>query len=176
MYLYQRNSSGHSYLFPYSMSTRHKDTVQFQIPQLPILGPQSHQQLVQDIKQAIIDEATAVDFYSRLLQEAPDQLHREFIEHAYEDEKGHLHAFTQLYTYYTNKAPHYTITPVQYPTYKQGLLMALKEELEAVEFYRDVQLSTMDQLIKETFYFALVDELEHTTRFGVLYNSLQHQL
>ena len=49
--------------------------------------------------------------------------------------------------------------------------MALEDELEAAEFYRDVQLSTNDQLIKDTFYFAMVDELEHATMFSTLYNT-----
>lgn len=50
--------------------------------------------------------------------------------------------------------------------------MALKDELEAGEFYRDIQLSTMDKLIRDTFYFAMVDELEHATMFSTLYNTL----
>lgn len=173
MYLYQRNYSNNSYPIPYSIKARSQDVVPFQIPQLPILGTRSHQQLVQDIYEAIVDEATTIDFYSRLLQEAPDQLHSEFVEHAYEDEQEHLQAFTQLYTYFTGQTPQYTIKPVQYPTYRQGLLIALKNEYEAAESYRDIQLSTTDQLIRDTFFFAMVDESEHSTQFGVLYSTLQ---
>ena len=40
------------------------------------------------------------------------------------------------------------------------------------EFYRDVQLSTTDQLIRDTFYLAMVDELEHATMFSTLYNTI----
>ena len=61
-----------------------------QIPQLPILGPYCFQQIIQSIYEAIVGEATAAEFYSRLLMEAPDDLHREFIEHARDDELEHL--------------------------------------------------------------------------------------
>lgn len=145
-----------------------------QIPQIPILGPNFLQRLIQSIYDAIVDEATTIEFYSRLLKEAPDKLHREFIEHAYEDEKEHLSNFIKLYIYFTGHNPQYCIKPVEYSTYKEGILMALKDELEAGEFYRDIQLSTTDQLVKDTFYYAMVDELEHATQFGVLYNTL-HQ-
>ncbi|HHX22986.1 MAG: ferritin-like domain-containing protein [Tepidanaerobacteraceae bacterium] len=143
-----------------------------QIPNLPILGPKSFREILQYIYQSIIDEATAAEFYASLLRQAPDLLHREFIQHARQDELKHLQAFTKLYHYYTGKMPQYTISPVQYPNYKAGILRALKDELEAAEFYRDVQLSTTDQLIKDTFYLAMVDELEHATQFSTLYNTL----
>lgn len=47
--------------------------------------------------QPIVDEATAADFYSRLLTESPDALHYEFIEHAYKDELEHSTQFGVLY-------------------------------------------------------------------------------
>ena len=50
--------------------------------------------------------------------------------------------------------------------------MALIDELEAAEFYRDIQLSVMDQLVKDVFYYAMVDELEHATQFSTLLNQL----
>lgn len=143
-----------------------------QIPQMPILGPYSFHQIIQFIYEAIVGEATAAEFYTRLLEDAPDELHREFIEHARDDELEHLHAFTRLYCYLTGHMPQYTITPVVYSSYKEGIFMALKDELEAGEFYRDIQLSTMDKLIRDTFYFAMVDELEHATMFSTLYNTL----
>lgn len=144
-----------------------------QIPNLPILGPKSFAQIIQYIYESIVDEATAAEFYARLLKEAPDELHREFIQHAFEDEIEHLQAFTKLYCHFTGRMPQYTITPVRYPNYREGLLIALKDELEAAEFYRDVQLSTTDQLIRDTFYLAMVDELEHATQFSTLYNTLR---
>ncbi len=139
---------------------------------LPILKTDNFNQIIEYIYDAIIGEATAAEFYSRLLNQAPDDLHREFIKHAMEDELDHLERFSKLYCYYTGHMPMYVITPVKFPNYKAGILMALKDELEAGEFYRDVQMSTTDQYIKDTFYYAMVDELEHSTMFSTLYNTL----
>lgn len=143
-----------------------------QIPQMPILGPYNLHEIIQFIYEAIVGEATAAEFYSRLVQEAPNDLHREFITHAYDDELEHLYAFTKLYCHLTGQLPQYTIEPVIYDSYKEGILIALKDELEAGEYYRDIQLSTSDQLIRDTFYFAMVDELEHATMFSTLYNTI----
>ena len=145
---------------------------QIMIPQMPILGPHDFDRLLDNILESIIDEATAADFYARLLEEAPNSLHRRFIMHAYEDELEHLEAFSRLYKHFTGVKPRYTIVPVQYATYEEGILMALEDELEAAEFYRDVILSSTDQLVRDTFFHAMVDELEHATQFGVLFGTL----
>lgn len=142
-----------------------------QIPSLPLRGPKSFEQILHYIHKAIVDEATAADFYCHLLKEAPNKLHRDFIEHAYHDELEHLQIFTKLYCYFTDITPEYHIKPVCYPNYKEGLLMALISELDAVEFYRNVQLSTTDQLIIDTFYMVMVDELGHATMFSTLYGT-----
>ncbi|MBB6453147.1 rubrerythrin [Salirhabdus euzebyi] len=148
-------------------------TQSFNIPYLPIYGDASMKTLLDNVYQSIVDEATAADFYARLVKQVPDTLHKEFVEHAYKDELEHLQAFSQLYTHLTGQQAQYQIQPVQFATYKEGILRALKDELEAAEFYRDVQLSSNDRLVKDTFFFAMVDELEHSTQFGVLYNTLK---
>ena len=143
-----------------------------QIPSLPLKGPKSFDQILHYIHTAIEDEANAADFYRHLLKDAPNKLHCEFIEHAYNDELEHLQIFTKLFNYYTDCEPKYCVKQTCYPCYKEGLLMALVGELKAVEFYRNVQLSTMDQVIIDTFYLAMVDEQEHATMFSTLYNSI----
>ncbi len=143
-----------------------------QIPSLPLKGPKSFDQILHFIQKAIEDEANAADFYRHLLKDAPNKLHCQFIEHAYEDELEHLQIFTKLYNYYTDCEPKYCVKTTCYPCYKEGLMMALIGELNAVEFYRNVQLSTMDQVIIDTFFLAMVDEQEHATMFSTLYNSI----
>lgn len=156
----------------YNTNSMNNSSQKFNIPNLPIIGDHSIQQLINNIYKSIVDETTAAEFYSRLLQQAPDELHKEFVEHAYKDELDHLEAFSKLFAHFTGQLPQYQIQPIQYDTYRDGILKALKSELEAAEFYRDVILSTTDPLVKDTFFLAMVDELEHSTQFGVLYNSL----
>lgn len=142
--------------------------------QLPLLGTLSKSQLHDTLLETIIDEATAADFYANLLNEAHNQLQHEFIEHAREDELKHLDYFTRLYYQYFGQKPQYKINHVPYPNYKEGILIALKDELAAGEFYRDVQLSVKDELIRDIYYMAMVDELEHATQFSTIYNQLQY--
>ncbi len=139
---------------------------------LPLLGCYKVPEITNFVYDTIVDEATAAEFYGRLLKEAPNDLHREFIRDAMEDELKHLEKFTKLYCYLTGHMPQYMITPITYPNYKEGILMALKDELKAAGFYREVQLSTMDQFVIDTFYYAMVDELEHATQFSTLYNTI----
>ncbi len=139
--------------------------------QLPLLGTMTQRQLMDTLYNSIVGEATAAEFYGRLEQDAPDDLHRDFIEDARTDELDHLSHFQRLYEQYFGPVPEYTVDPVQYPSYKEGLLMALKDELDTVGFYKDAQLSTRDRLVRDTYYYAMVDELEHAVRFSTLYNS-----
>ena len=147
-----------------------------QIPSLPLKGPKSFDQILCLIKKAIEDEANAADFYRRLLKDAPNKLHCDFIQHAYEDELEHLQILSRLYIYYTDCEPKYCVNPVCYPCYRDGLLKALIDELKTVEFYRDVQLSTMDLVIRDSFYMIMVDEQGHATMFSTLYNSNSMQV
>ncbi len=146
----------------------------FHIPYLPILHLPNPNELKSKVYEAIVGEATAIEFYSRLLKEAPNELNREFIQETINDETKHLEAFSQLYQHLTGQQPHYSIKPVQYSSYKEGLLIAMKDELKAAHFYKTMINSNTDPLVRDTFFFAMVDELEHATQFGLLY-SLQNK-
>ncbi len=137
---------------------------------IPVLGQMTQQEFREALYKSIVDEATAADFYTRLLHYAPDDLSHDFITHARDDELFHLEYFENLFMQLFASKPQYRITPVQFADFWQGLLSALKGELEAAGFYRDVQLSTREPLIRDTFYLAMVDELEHATMFTTLYN------
>ncbi|MFS1512782.1 ferritin-like domain-containing protein [Chengkuizengella sp. SCS-71B] len=129
-------------------------------------------QLFTAIYKAIVGEATAIDFYTRLVKLAPDQKHKADILHALEDEKKHLKNFTALYTKLTGQIPIYTVEPVQFESYKEGLEMAYRNELEAYEDYRDVYLMTQDLKVRDVFLLGYTDEIEHAIRFGFLKQSL----
>ncbi len=142
-----------------------------QIPCLPIRGPKPFDQILFYIHKSIVDEATAIEFYCHLLKECPGKIHREFIEGIIEDEREHLDIFTKLFCYYTDEIPKYDCKPIGFPCYKEGLLLAMLGELEAVEFYRNVQLSTTDQLIIDIYFMVMVDEQSHATLFSTLLGS-----
>jgi rubrerythrin len=137
---------------------------------IPVLGQLTQQQLRETLFKSIVDEATAADFYTRLLPLAPDETAKDFIEHARDDELYHLQHFENLYARYYGTRPQFNIRPIQFADYAQGLMAALRSEMDAAGFYRDVQLSTRDPLVRDTFYLAMVDELEHAIMFSTLLN------
>lgn len=149
--------------------TKNKDS---KIGFIPVLSEQSIEQLIQQIYQSIVDKATTVDFYHRLVKEVTSDLHKEFIKHVYEDELVHLEAYKKLYEHLALSKPQYEINPVHYATYKEGVLIALKRELDSAKFYRNMILATTNPVVKDTFSYALIDEIEHSTQFGVLFNTL----
>jgi rubrerythrin len=126
------------------------------------------QQLILNIHKSIEDEAVAIQLYTWMLQEARDPLAKDFIEHALNDEKEHLEDFTKLYVHFTGHRPHIQLQPLPTQTYKQALVSALKAELGAQEFYRKIFMGCTDQMVKDVFFNAMMDEVEHAIRFSTL--------
>lgn len=142
-----------------------------QIPALPIIPTQTQQQVVQALQKAIIDEATTIDFYGRIAQMAPTDFSRQTILGIVADEQSHLAAFSKLYVYLTGNNPVYNIEPILFSNYSEAIFMAFNDELEAADFYKKNILSTSDQLIQDTYFYAMVDEQEHAIQFLFLYNN-----
>ena len=132
----------------------------------------TYNQVTQAILEAIKGEATAIDFYSRLIKEAPNAKHKKVIAHALEDEKVHLQQFIQLFTTLTGQQPTYQVVQTQYSSYKEGLERAYEDELEAYEDYRNAFLMTQNLAVRDVFFRAMTDEVEHAIRFGFLRASL----
>ena len=150
----------------------HEEEMDFNIPSTPILYNMSPEKIIQTLHETIVDEATAIDFYTRLAKDAPTQLAKEFVLEALSEEKKHLVAFSKVYEFYTDKMPQYTIKPVVYNSFKEGILHALKDELDAADMYKNMTVSTTDNLVVETYHFAGGDELEHAIMFSVIYGQL----
>jgi len=138
--------------------------------QSPFIRPLNQSQLKEAILKSLIEEASSAEFYSRLMSEAIDDTHKELIERSRDIKLKHLQSIENLYVYYFLQKPQYQINRIEYENYKDALFTALKNQLESSERYRDIQLSTREQPVRETFYKAMIDELTLATRFGVLYN------
>ncbi len=125
-------------------------------------------QLTKDLLEAIIGEATAIDFYSRLAKIAPNQKEQNIILHIIEDEKAHLKNFFGLYMMLTGKRPLFQINKVEFNNYREGLKMAFEDELSDYETYRNHYLLTQDPFIRDVFLRAFTDEIKHATRFNFI--------
>jgi rubrerythrin len=118
--------------------------------------------------EAIVDEATAIAFYTYLLEHANTPLQKTYIEHALKDERKHLALFSQIYQKQTGHAPNYKIQPVPETSLRDGFLQALNSELGAQEFYRKIYFSSSQPDVRSGFYLAMLDEIEHAIRFSTL--------
>lgn len=118
--------------------------------------------------EAIVDEATAIAFYSYLLDHAVTPLQKTYIDHALKDERKHLALFSQLYQNQTGHAPNYKIQPVPETSLRDGFLQALNSELGAQEFYRKIYYTSSQPDVRSAFYLAMLDEIEHAIRFSTL--------
>ena len=118
--------------------------------------------------EAIVDEATAIEFYAYLFEHAVTPLQKTYIEHALKDERKHLALFTQIYQKQTGHAPNYKIQAIPDTNLRDGFLKALNSELGAQEFYRKIYFSSTHPDVRSAFYLAMLDEIEHAIRFSTL--------
>jgi rubrerythrin len=132
-----------------------------------------YQKIIDMILNAMKGEASAIQFYEQLAKAAPNEKAEKDVLHALEDEKMHLKQFVDLYVMLTGKRPVYKVEKVSFNTFKEGLELAKNDELEAYEEYRDAYLATQDQMIRDVFFLAMTDEIEHALRFSFLLSELR---
>lgn len=137
--------------------------------QQPLEEQALQKQIVQATMSAIKGEASAIEFYTRLEAIAPTAFAKEQVHHALQDEKVHLKLFEDLYKNLTGSKPTYTIKKTSFKNFQDGLKKAYQEELDAYEAYRNAYLLTNNQYIRDVFFHAMTDEIEHATRFSYLY-------
>ena len=101
-----------------------------------------------------------------------DPLWKDFIKHAYEDEKSHYEMFQQLYYMLTGTFVQNPRKRVPYYDLKECAKVALLNELEGVEMYKLMLLSIPIPQAYNPIFIAMNDEMEHAIRFSTMYNAL----
>lgn len=134
----------------------------------PRSGQNSHQQVVEALLAGIKREASAIDFYSRLAECAPNQRHKKAIQQGLEDKHIHLRQFTDLFVTLTGQNPQYHTEQVDFQSYREGLQKAYETELEDYHSYRNSYLLTQNLPVGNVFFRAFADEIEHATRLECL--------
>lgn len=138
------------------------------IPQID-LGIKDYPKFLANLEDAINDEAAAIRFYQKLMDLAPDTEQRESIEHAHEEEIVHFKWFTTLYRQLTGREAVVRVKDIAFSGYKSGIREAFEQELEAADLYQGMYLASHNPEIRDLFFKALTDEMEHATRFSFLY-------
>lgn len=128
---------------------------------------------IEDLKIAINDEKSAIDFYKKLLEVAPSELAKKSIQTALDDEKEHYKKLVGLYKFLTGKNYIGKVTEKKFCHFYDGLQNAFLDEVEAFEFYKEMYLSTRCQPIRDILYSIQHDEIEHATLFNWVYTDIK---
>lgn len=118
--------------------------------------------LIPDIRQAIIGEAQAYDYYERLAALAPNAFARRIILSIRQDEARHRRWFTMILLRLGGRVPF--IPPAPLPRrYREGLRDAIRDELEAAAFYQNIAFRAVSRPIDNRFLHAARDEHRHAS-------------
>lgn len=126
------------------------------------------------INSSIEGEKEDAMFYEWLLQNIPTNLEEaqrmdiaKTIQGIANDEKLHNEIFKSMYRQLTGNEPMIEEGTFQPPTnFTEGVIKALKGEMEAVRKYRKIMAGLPDNSYRDQVFSILTDELRH----GVLYN------
>lgn len=128
--------------------------------------------LIPDVSKAIVGEVHAYHFYQKLAELAPNEQDRQTILGIQRDEAKHYHWFSMILQRLGGQQPE--IPPGELPTsYKEGLKMAIRDELEAVAFYQDIASRATDPRIHMHFMHASHDEQRHAAWLQFMLTNLQ---
>lgn len=130
------------------------------------------QQIAEAILAGIKREATAIELYRRLADEAPSEQHQHDIRQALENKQASLTQFTNAYRILTGQQPQLEVDDVSFYRFHEGLQKAYEIEVEGYEEYERSSALTENPHVQHAFWTALNTEYENTTR---LYRSLHEE-
>ncbi len=132
----------------------------------PNAGPAG---LIPGIQRAIEGETAARQAYVALIDVAPTDEARSNLQVILHDELKHLSMFHGLLARFARIAqPPVGWSRSPLDDYREGIRKAYYDELEAAEFYRSIVLSTRDPQVRDVFFEAMTDEVEHAIRLNRL--------
>ncbi|RNA68572.1 cupin domain-containing protein [Alteribacter keqinensis] len=115
-------------------------------------------QIVEAIQEGLNKEATAVDLYSRLAHEMPNQDQQQNILQAAQNRYMHFNQFASLYHSLTGVQPVYQMENIRFQDLREGLEKAHQLGSESSKTYRKHAQSTLYPLIQQVFLQAAEDE------------------
>ncbi|MEJ8548111.1 ferritin family protein [Brevibacillus borstelensis] len=130
--------------------------------------------LAEEVLKAVHREERAGNFYTRLAELAPTESVRVLITIIKDERLKHLQNFSRLYSQLTGREPQLLREPVPTPeSFQRGVELAIRDELEAVDSYRDFAERTADPSVRKAFQRAAADEQRHSTWYANILLSQQ---
>ncbi|WP_064094100.1 cupin domain-containing protein [Rossellomorea aquimaris] len=129
---------------------------------------ENHQQLGEVLLNGIKGKASSAEFYSRLANAAPNQMHQQDLLHMMKDEQRNWWQLTNLYTSLTGSQPYYQVESIPFHSYREGLQKGYETELADYELFRIGCLQTQNPQVYDVLVNACKDEWEHANRLSAL--------
>lgn len=116
----------------------------------------------------IIREQLLVDFYNRLANEAPNQIHKNNILYALECKRSNLNDLVSMFTAITGKQPEYQNNVLSFSSYEEGLRIAHQAELMDCERYQHDYYRCRQPHVQQILLQIYNQKCEDATRIGWL--------
>ncbi len=120
--------------------------------------------LISDIKEAVIKEVHAYDFYTRLAAMARDEQDRQTILKIRHDEMKHYRWFTAILQRLGAEQPEIP-SGLSPSSFEEGVRRSIRDELDAAAFYQNIAYRARDRSIEMHFLHAAQDEQRHAAWF-----------
>lgn len=121
---------------------------------------------------AIEDEIHDKEYYRKLINKATCRDDKEILRQISLDEQKHERIFTDIYQKVTGEKPHISIKTVR--DLSENVLLdfekSIFDEMEAVEFYRQIYFLFLDVEIRDMLYEIITDEQNHAVKMTYLYS------
>ncbi|TCT16286.1 rubrerythrin [Natranaerovirga pectinivora] len=122
------------------------------------------------MREAILLERDKELLYNFLLRESPDEAQRDLILDIRNDEIKHIEMFKSIYSEFTGETIEVpeVLDFVEPLTFLEGIQIALLDELESLEQYRDIRAGLDDRYHRDILFEIITDELEHADKLNYL--------
>lgn len=123
--------------------------------------------------QSIVKNATRVDLYNRLLNDAPNRFTAILLENIRLNEIDLLNRFEDFYIENFGPIPAFQVNPIIYSSYKEGIEEALLSEVQSVQLARKIREAIpQSQPIYDLYRSASEIDFDHQDLLGTIYNQL----
>lgn len=130
--------------------------------------------VVEMLIEAIKDEKMDSAYYNTIAETLTDKEDKRIFHKIHNDEEKHRKIFTEIYKLITGNEPTKEQIAVEDKTISENMLenfsKAIYGELNAVEFYRKILFSFLNQELRDALYEIITDEQSHSTILSYMYS------
>lgn len=143
-------------------------------PQTPPPSPDINRYVTEMLIEAIKDERTDAKYYNELANMLEDESDKKILHKIHNDELKHEKIFTEIYELLTGSAPNEEDLTIEEKPISENIAEnfanSIFDELKAVEFYRKIMFSFLNQELRDALYEIITDEQAHAQISNYMYS------